>query len=144
MELWSSPVFIINEVASVVKGGRIMERYYDSWANPITNVPAEVQAYIDKLNAAEQTEIIDIDSMSYGTPDGNVASETWTVISLYQDSCVTTKHFWYDVTPDGSDFRESDETHVTSTEVLRVAKKLLENKNHDSYWHWLDKVDKAG
>jgi hypothetical protein len=144
MELWSSPVFIINEVASVVKGGRIMERYYDSWANPITNVPAEVQAYIDKLNAAEQTEIIDIDSMSYGTPDGNVTSETWTVISLYQEGCVTTKHFWYDVTPDGTDFRESDETHVSSTEVLRVAKKLLENKSNDSYWQWLDKVDKAG
>ena len=118
-------------------------RMFDAWENPIATLPAEVQEYIDKLNAKEHS-IIDINSLNYGTPDGNVTSETWTVFSLYNDGCVTIKHFWYDVTPDGTDFRESDETYVSSTEVLRVAKKLLENKNNDSYWQWLDKVDKAG
>jgi hypothetical protein len=116
---------------------------FDAWENPTATHPAEVQEYINKLNAKAENTIMEINSLSYGTPDGNVTSETWTVFSLYKDGCVTIKHFWYDVTPDGTDYRESDETYVSSTEVLRVAKKLLENKSNDSYWQWLDKADKV-
>ena len=75
-------------------------RMFDAWENPSSTLPAEVQEYINKLNAEAENTIMDINSLNYGTPDGNVTSETWTVFSLYKEGCVTIKHFIYAYTLD--------------------------------------------
>lgn len=116
---------------------------YDAWSN-VGDTPAEVQAYIDKLNKAEDEKILFIDSLVYGTPDGECHSESWMVVSEYQIGSITIKNFWYSLNAEGKTELSytSDSIHAAS-DILKIAKLLLNDEGHRIFWEHLNKTEEV-
>jgi hypothetical protein len=115
-------------------------RMFDAWENPIVNLPAEVQEYIDGI----QGTILDCYSMSYGTPDGNVYCVEYTVTWVNKGhSVVTSKEFLYDFGAEGEKFRVAKDARlVDACSVLRWAHRLIEDSTLAEHWDFMEKMDK--
>lgn len=113
---------------------------FDAWENPIVNLPAEVQEYIDGIDGT----ILDCYSMSYGTPDGDVWCVEYTVTWLKGRSIVTTKEFLYDFGAEGEKFKAAkDEKIVDACSVLRWAHRLIEERKElGEHWEYMQEMDK--
>lgn len=115
---------------------------YDAWSN-VGDTPAEVQAYIDKLNKAEDTKILFIDSLVHGTPDGECHSESWMVVSEYKIGGITIKNFWYDHNTEGNELRYTSDSIHAASDILKIAKLLLNDEGHRIFWEYLNKTEEV-
>lgn len=121
-----------------------MIRDWEIWENPILTLPKEVQDYCEEVER-DGGKVVDSYSMSFGTPDGEVSTVSYTV-SWLNDSIatVTTKEFFYDFTPEGEVFRAaSKESRNDACAVLRWAKKIIENPTMSEHWDYLNKEEAA-
>jgi hypothetical protein len=136
--------FILAYLRPSVKGGINMIRDFDIWENPILNLPEEVQDYCDEVERGGG-KILDSYSFSYGTPDGEVSTVSYTVTWANGSvATVTTKEFYYDFTPEGEQFRAaSKESMNDAGAVLRWAKKIIENPTMATYWDLINKQEAA-
>lgn len=121
-----------------------MIRDWDIWENPILTLPKEVQSYCDEVES-EGGKVLDSYSFSYGTPDGEVSTVSYTISWLnYGVTTVTTKEFFYDFTPEGEVFKAaSNEASNDTCTVLRWAKKIIENPGMAIHWEYLNKEEAA-